>query len=581
MVSATRTFAPHTLLIALLAVAGTWLWLEHARAWDLGRSSPVLGYDAAQYAVAARELAEHGRLTTPFALPVELARHPAPPWPLSLVQPGLLLVESGLFRLAGTSSPERMSWLVLVLPFLCYVGTGITLALACARLIADHAPEAPALERFAAASVIGLAFLLDPEAQHYATGGFTELPFTLGLAVAVALLACGGRSQPAGFGVVLGVACLFRGTILWLAPILAAAYAASAPERRVRAFARVLMGGGLVLAPWWLYKWRAFGNPAWDLSGLSLWDGVGGSTWFSLNHLPQLPSVPKGMEAVGALVQKALHNLPTLLLLLSTGPRAVWFGSLAVAAVMATRATRATRATGRGREAAGLAAAAWALLAMLAVSTFVASITVPLLRYLMPARVLAEAAGLVVLGGLVRRQPAGSAPPVVRGALSVALALLALGWGVAQTLGGLGEAARTARERGTPSASAIAAIAAEIDRRLPPGEPLMSNLGPSLAWATRRPVVHLALTPGDVDACRRLVDFHHVVAVFRDPAHAWPGWTQAVRQPEEAAHDPRWSIASVRTSATDDGFRVVWFELGTLPAPSATGAAGGPGSVHP
>ena len=240
--SATRTFASHTLLIALLAVAGAWLWLEHARAWDLGRASPVLGYDAAQYAVAARELAEHGRLATPFALPVELARHATPPWPLALVQPGLVLVESALFRIAGTSSPERSSWLVLVLPFVCYLAAGIGLAVVCSRLVTDHAPEVTALERFMAAFVVGLAFLLDPEAQHFAIGGFTELPFTLGLAASVALLALDARTRPIAFGVGLGVAGLFRGNILWLAPILAAAYGASAPERRVRAFTRAPVG---------------------------------------------------------------------------------------------------------------------------------------------------------------------------------------------------------------------------------------------------------------------------------------------------------------------------------------------------
>jgi hypothetical protein len=92
----------------LLAIAGTWLWIGHGRARDLGRGSDVLGYDAAQYAVAARELADHGRLATPFALPIELVRHARPPWPLSLVQPGLLAGEAALFRLSGTSSPARL-----------------------------------------------------------------------------------------------------------------------------------------------------------------------------------------------------------------------------------------------------------------------------------------------------------------------------------------------------------------------------------------------------------------------------------------------------------------------------------------
>ena len=110
------------------------------------------------------------------------------------------------------------------------------------------------------------------------------------------------------------------------------------------------------------------------------------------------------------------------------------------------------------------------------------------------------------------------------------------------------------------------------DHIAPPGEPLMSNLGPSLAWVARRPIIHLALTPGDVDACRRLVDFRHVVTVFRDPAHAWTGWTEAVRRPGEAPHNRDWNIVAARSYATDDGFTVVWFDLGVLPASLAADA---------
>jgi hypothetical protein len=62
-----------------LIVAGYALWTWHARAWDLGGRSPVLSFDAAQYTVAARELAVHGRLATTFVPPVELASIPPRP----------------------------------------------------------------------------------------------------------------------------------------------------------------------------------------------------------------------------------------------------------------------------------------------------------------------------------------------------------------------------------------------------------------------------------------------------------------------------------------------------------------------
>src|SRR4029079_1727330 len=81
----------------------------HARAWDLGGRSPVLGYDAAQYAVAARELSEHGRFATLFALRIELSQHPRPPWPLAAVQPGLVMAEAFVDRIVPRTLPGGRS----------------------------------------------------------------------------------------------------------------------------------------------------------------------------------------------------------------------------------------------------------------------------------------------------------------------------------------------------------------------------------------------------------------------------------------------------------------------------------------
>src|SRR5689334_22853337 len=72
---ATRTSVDHLLPLVLVLVIGTGLWYLHAIAWDLGGRSPILSYDSAQYALAARELSWHGRLATPFALPADLAKH--------------------------------------------------------------------------------------------------------------------------------------------------------------------------------------------------------------------------------------------------------------------------------------------------------------------------------------------------------------------------------------------------------------------------------------------------------------------------------------------------------------------------
>ena len=88
----TRRSTDHLLPLVLVLVGGAVLWYAHAIAWDLGGRSPILSHDSAQVALAARELAWHGRLATPYALPIDLARENTPPWPLSAVQPGLVLI---------------------------------------------------------------------------------------------------------------------------------------------------------------------------------------------------------------------------------------------------------------------------------------------------------------------------------------------------------------------------------------------------------------------------------------------------------------------------------------------------------
>src|SRR5262245_58947672 len=196
------------LVPALLVMGATAAWWAHARAWDLGGRSPVLNYDSAQYALAARALAFQGRLETTFALPLELAKHPRPPWPLAVVQPGTVLVEAALFRVFGARE-----WLVLVVPALGYVAIAL-FVFAIGRRLAGAA----------AGAVAAAAFILDPEAQHFATGGFTEIPFTLALLAGLALIAGGAASRrPLAFGLLLGAGALFRAQMTFFLPVLALA----------------------------------------------------------------------------------------------------------------------------------------------------------------------------------------------------------------------------------------------------------------------------------------------------------------------------------------------------------------------
>lgn len=559
-----KSIAEPFLLLGIIAASCT-LWLLHARAWDLGGRSPVLSYDPAQYALAARQLATTGHLGTTFALPIELARHPAPPWPLAVVQPGLVLAEAAVFRLtpariviggrplAQFVRPDELEWLVLVFPLLCSMSTACLIAGATLRLLRRHAPDAPRWARGALALGAAGVFMLDPESQHFAVGGFTEPPFTLGLAIALTMLAFGTAARrPFVFGLVLGLAGLFRGNMLAFAPLFALAAAASAERGRVRAAALVLLGFALPLAPWWFYKWRAFGTPAWDLSTLALWDGVQGRSWFSVTHLPSAAAPPGAGAAFRLLAPKLARNLGALVLALFTGVRALLVAALPVWAFVAWP-ERASRPR---------AVAALAALAVLIAGIVMAALGVPWLRYAYPVRVLAEVGGLLALVGLVARMPGGSRSG--RLAVAACVVVLALTWGVHETQQGLREANDVAAQRGTPAVLSLLQITVLLNREIPAGEAVMSNLGPELAWEARRPVVHLSLTPADVDACRRRLPLRHVVLVFRDAKQAWRGWDELVAHPELAPKNPEWNFRRVRVWRTADGFDLIWLECGPL-----------------
>ena len=543
------------LLLPLLLMAGMALWLLHAQAWDLGGRSPILNYDTAQYALAARELAWHGRMATPYALPIELVAQAQPPWPLAVLQPGLVLFEALVFKLVpargAVAGSDPRAWLTLLLPFCSFLFLGASLALSARYVFARWWADAPREVRLGAAAVLGLSFLLDPEAQHFAIGGFTELPFTAGLLFGLLGLALGVPGQrPLVFGLVLGVAGLFRANMLWLAPLFALAGAWSAPPgRRLRTLPLVLLGFALPLAPWWLYKWRTFGSPTWDLTRYVVWDGIQGRSWFSLYHLPELPGLPHGAEARSLLAAKVLKNTPELVTAMLMGPRGVWLGGL-VGWLAIVRPPRPLAA-------AGLVALAGGALGVLS-----AAASIPWLRYLFPTRILLEPIGVLALGALVAHLTRESLSARARNLVFAALAVLALGWGTWSTLRGNDEARAGSQERGIPSTQTITSLSILLNGRLAQGEPVMSNLGPALAWQSLHPVLHLALTPGDVAACRRRLEFRHVVLVFRDGRRAWPVWNEIVEQEGYAVTVPGLGAVREDRYRTRDGFTIVWIELG-------------------
>jgi hypothetical protein len=320
---------------------------------------------------------------------------------------------------------------------------------------------------------------------------------------------------------------------------------------RMRVAGLALLGFAIPLAPWWIYKWRAFGTPAWDLGHYVIWDGIEGRTWFTLNHLPELPSLPHGFRALGLIASKALRNLPVLLLATGMGPRALWLGALLAwtAFVPAPRTLRVTAA---------------AVLAVFMLGLFAASLGFPWLRYAFPGRVALEAAGILAAWGLIAAAPQGAIAARWGPALRVSVAVLALAWGAWQTVAGNREARAASATRGVPGIQTMLQITVLMNREIPAGEPVMSNLGPTLAWHARRPVVHLALAPEDVEACRRRLDFRHVLLIFRDPEHAWGQWSEVVARPLEARARPELNITRARRYQSADGFVFVWLEMGPL-----------------
>ena len=548
----------HLIPLVLVLATGAVLWYAHADAWDLGGRSPILSHEGAQVAVAARELAWHGRLATPYGLPIDLVAHANPPWPLSAVQPGLVLVEAAIFKLVPArglnASSDQRAWLTLVVPFVCYLLLGAFTVLATRYLLARHAEDAPPWIRAGAPATLGLCVLLDPQAQHFALSGVPDLPFTALLLLSVLGLALGAASElPFTIGVMLGVATLFRASSPWLAPVFAIATAWSAPaERRLRAPALVLLGFAAPLLPWWLYQWHVFGSPAWDVARFEPWDGVEGRSGFDLLHRAEIPELPRGAHALGLLAGKTLANLGRLVPPILTGPRGLWLGALACWPF--------TRPAGDPARTRPLVAAAVVLLVGLGFDLVGTSAGTALLRGAFPTRVLAELAGVLALGSMLRRLPGTSEG--VRDAACILAAFLALGWGVWTTHLAGEESRATSLERGVPSSRTLTMLSITLNQVLAPGETLMSNLGPSLAWQTNHPVIGLAASPADVGACRARNDFRHVVLVFRSAERAWAPWQEIVERPGEAATHPELGLRRERRFQTPDGFGVVWLELG-------------------
>jgi hypothetical protein len=256
--------------------------------------------------------------------------------------------------------------------------------------------------------------------------------------------------------------------------------------------------------------------------------------------------VPHGAASWILLANKADGNVGKLLLALATGPRALWIGALVV--WLATRPPRP------------LAVAGGLILLQAALGVLATAASIPWIRYMFPSRIPLEAAGLLATWGLIQRVPAEPFQGAIRRVLEAGVAALAIGWGLWECGLGLSEARGTSTDRGIPSVATLADLAHRLDAELATGEPVMSNLGPTLAYHARRPVIHLALSPDDLEACRARLSFTHVLLAFRDVSRAWVEWRPVMEPGGEHGH--RWSATRTRRWRSSDGFEIVWLELG-------------------
>ena len=196
---------------------------------------------------------------------------------------------------------------------------------------------------------------------------------------------------------------------------------------------------------------------------------------------------------------------------------------------------------------------------MLAVTAIVASLTVPLLRYLMPVRLVAEAAGLIALWGLIWRLPsgvgaAGRAPRVVHSTRRSGARLGRLADGARTPRG----AAHRARSRRADGASARGTR--RRDRPDPATWRAVDEQPRTLARVGHAPADHPSRAHAGrrrrVPAPRRLPPRRHRVPRSRARVDRMDGGGAPSR---EAPHNREWNIATARSYATDDGFTVVWF----------------------
>jgi len=496
----------------------------------------LLTFDSAEYALAGRELAETGRLMTPFVHPAALHAGQHPPFPLLAGHPLIPIANAVLFRLGG-ARPE----LTLVPGALALV----LLVIATARL-AFHVTRESAL-----ALAAGLTVLLSPWTLRFASEGLSEVPFAALVTLGLVLL--GGfpeRPRAIALGVVLGLAHLTRPVLVPMMPAWILGVVLLAPAgTRLGALARTLLGFAPFAIALAAYKAIALGSPFADVGGyLILASLTPDFAVARLNRMMPPPAVlPYVMAHPGELVHKVLRALP------STGYQVMDRLGRPFAALLALRVIRPGDRP--GRELTGVVLVAAALLGLLA------ALTVPDPRMLFP---LLPAFAVLALDQAWRILRALRAPARLGLALCLGLAL-------AVPLPGL------LRDWRAPGASAATrsvflerewrGLGAPLAALLPDRGVVASDAAPWIAWGTRRAVTLIPLGPDDLAELGRRTDLGAVVLtnewlIHRPGEERWlevfegratpAGWTRTAR-----LRSGRLEAVVLRPGAPDSGAPVL------------------------
>lgn len=497
------------LLLAGLALLAAAVWTFHAW-WTIARLDRArFTYDSAQYALAARELAEAGRLRTPYSYVGPLRVAPGPPWPLVAGHPLVPLLQAPVFAVFGAGPWTALVPVVLAHLLTVLLGAWLVLELGGGPLLAGAA---------------GVALAGSPMMLAFATDGLSEMPFTAVWTAAMLVLARMARTRPgpvAGrdpanaprhgplvLGVLLGVAHLARPVVAPTLPLwLAGATWAAPPGRRLRAAAAVAAAFAPFAAAWLAYKQVTLGQPFFEVGNIMLLTGLApGFGEYDVARLLHPPDAVAWIAAhPAAFTAKLAANLPAMVL------RALQLGGWAMGLSFAWAVLRPAR-DGHGplRLVAG---GSLALLAALCALTLVRT------HYLFPMLPTTLAMGAVALERTLRR----ARLPAPAAAALVIFALLWSSWRPlardwSQTRDDGGPTGFTARE--------VAAMGAAIARRVPEGTIVASDMAPWISWYARRASVNLPFAIADLDELRDRHDVRAVVVtnhwlVARPGNEAW------------------------------------------------------------